>query len=114
MNRDGRVSNPEHYRVNRVAALGTPYLLESNIKLLPDDNIPNCLAAMDLLGNEERRAGQMGQDVILHYQQHPLSCAVDGNLGTAFRSPYGEFKALTPGNSLNGPHRCETRRLRSH
>ncbi|KAF8140517.1 hypothetical protein EV363DRAFT_1251147 [Boletus edulis] len=86
--RDGHVSNPEHLHVNRAAALGTPYLLESNIKLLPDDNIPNCLAAIDLLGNEERRAGQIGQDAILHYQQHALSYAVDGNASTAFRSPY--------------------------
>jgi len=85
---DNHVSNLEHYHVNRAAALGTPYLLESNIKLFPDDNIPNCLAAIDLLGNEERRARLVGQDAVLHYQQHPLSCAVDGNPGTAFRSPY--------------------------
>ncbi|KAI9570335.1 hypothetical protein HD554DRAFT_2085552 [Boletus coccyginus] len=82
------VFNPEHYHVNRTAALGTPYLLESNIKLFPDDNMPNSLAAIDLLGNEERRARLMGHDAVLHYQQHPLSCAVDGNTGTAFRSPY--------------------------
>ncbi|KAG8219585.1 NIPSNAP-domain-containing protein, partial [Butyriboletus roseoflavus] len=25
---------------------------------------------------------------MLQYQQHPLSCAVDGSIGTAFRSPY--------------------------
>jgi hypothetical protein len=92
---DNHVSNLEHYHVNRAAALGTPYLLESNIKLFPDDNIPNCLAAIDLLGNEERRARLVGQDAVLHYQQHPLSCAVDGNPGTAFRSPYSELKSCT-------------------
>ncbi|KAF8560116.1 hypothetical protein OG21DRAFT_30345 [Imleria badia] len=86
--RGDHVSDPAHYHVNRAAAIGTPYLLESNIKLLPDDSTPNCLAAIDLLRNEERRARLIGQDAILHYQQHPLSCAVDGNAGTAFRSPY--------------------------
>lgn len=91
----GDVFNPEHYHVNRAVALGTPYLLESNIKLLPDDNMPNSLAAIDLLGNEERRARLMGHDAMLHYQQHPLSCAVDGNTGTAFRSPYSESKGHT-------------------
>lgn len=95
MKTDGHVSNPYDYHVNRAAALGAPYLLESNIKLLPDDNIPNCLAAIDLLGNEEKRARLIGEDAMLHYQQHPLSCAVDGNIGTAFRSPYSESKGRT-------------------
>lgn len=97
MKTDDYGSNPEHYRVlvNRAAAIGTPYLLESNIKLLPDDDVPNCLAAIDLLGNEERRARLVGPDAMLHYQQHPLSCAVDGNSGTAFRSPYCEFEGRT-------------------
>lgn len=92
---DDHVFDLYDYHVNRAAALGTPYLLESNIKLLPDDSIPNCLAAIDLLGNEERRARLVGEDAMLHYQQHPLSCAVDGNTGTAFRSPYSELKGRT-------------------
>ena len=112
---DNQASNSEHYHVNRAAALGTPYLLESNIKLIPDDNIPNCLAAIDLLGNEEKRARLVGQDAMLHYQQHPLSCAVDGNPDAAFRSPYSELKGRTLSTfSMNGPHRCKARRLYPH
>lgn len=93
---DDHVSILYDYHVNRAAALGTPYLLESNIRLLPDESIPNCLAATDLLGNEERRARLIGENLILHYQQHSLSCAVDGNTGTAFRSPYSELKGRGP------------------
>ena len=113
MKGDDHVSNPAHYHVNRAAALGTPYLLESNIKLLPD-GIPDCVAAIDLLRNEEKRARLIGQNAILHYQQHPLSYAVDGNAGTAFRSPYGKECGTLSTLQLNDPHRCKTRRLHSH
>lgn len=108
-----QVSNLEDHRVNRTAAIGTPYLLETNIKLLPDDNIPNCRAAADLLENEKNRAGLIGEDAMLHYQQCSLSCAVDGNTATAFRSPYSELEGRTLEYFLNGPHRCQTRGLHS-
>lgn len=89
------VSNLDDHRVNRAAAVGAPYLLESNIKLLPDDKIPNCIAATDLLGNEKKRARLIGEGATLHYQRYPLSSAVDGNTATAFRSPYSKLKGRT-------------------
>lgn len=94
MKTNGHVSNTDYCHLNRAAAVNTPYLLESNIKLLPGDTIPNCLAATDLLGNEKKRARLIGENAMLHYQRCPLSCAVDGNTATAFRSPYSESKDL--------------------
>lgn len=113
--RDDSASNSDNYSLNRAAALGTPYLLETNIKLLPDDNLPNCLAAVDMSGNEERRAKAMGENAVLHYQEHPLSCALDGNIETTFLSPYSESKGRPYLHRfLNSSHRCKTRRLHSH
>ncbi|KIJ66202.1 hypothetical protein HYDPIDRAFT_86812 [Hydnomerulius pinastri MD-312] len=74
--------------VSCAPGLGTSCLLETNVKLLPDDNIISCNAAVDMLGLEESRAMAIGQDALSHYQQHPLSFAVDGIPETAFRSPY--------------------------
>ncbi|KAF9245868.1 hypothetical protein BU15DRAFT_40919 [Melanogaster broomeanus] len=83
------ISSGFNYRsISRACGLGTPFLIESNIKLLPDDITPNCDAAMGLLANETRGLELMGQNLISHYQKHPLSFAVDGIPDSAFRSPY--------------------------
>lgn len=100
--RDANVSNLDDCYTNRTAALGTPYLLESNIRLLPDEHNPNCLAATDMLDNEQRRARLIGEEATLHYQRYPLSRAVDGDGTTAFRSPYSELKAHIIEHFLKG------------
>ncbi|KIJ22007.1 hypothetical protein PAXINDRAFT_124419, partial [Paxillus involutus ATCC 200175] len=73
-------NNFEHHSqpINRAPGLGTPFLIETNIKLLPEDITPNCDAAAGLLENEKSGSELMAQNAISHYQNHPLSFAVDG------------------------------------
>ncbi|KAF9225549.1 hypothetical protein BS17DRAFT_751441 [Gyrodon lividus] len=74
--------------INRASGLGIPFLIETNVKLLPDSITSSCAAAADMLANEQRGFESMGQNAISHYQNHPLAFAVDGIPDTAFRSPY--------------------------
>ncbi|KIK77618.1 hypothetical protein PAXRUDRAFT_166258 [Paxillus rubicundulus Ve08.2h10] len=83
-------NNFEHHSqpFDRAPGLGTSFLIETNIKSLPKDTIPHSsTTTSSLLENEKRGAKSMGQNAISHYQNHPLSFAVDGIPDTAFRSP---------------------------
>ncbi|KAH7886036.1 hypothetical protein F5I97DRAFT_1877220 [Phlebopus sp. FC_14] len=78
--------NLDQWSITRAACFGTPCLLETNIRLLPDDVVLECDTAADMLALEDRNMRLMGHDAIAHYIQHALSFAIDGDPSTAFGS----------------------------
>lgn len=74
----------------RAACKGSPSVLETNIRLLPDtlshssDNVENIFAL------EASNREKLGESSAMHYVTYPPSHAVDADVNTAFRSPGGE------------------------
>ncbi|KII93672.1 hypothetical protein PLICRDRAFT_101656 [Plicaturopsis crispa FD-325 SS-3] len=73
----------------RAPCLGSVCLLETTINLLPAkylDLLSSTEAAEGMLTVEEGRRRVLGGEAISHYLDYPLSQALDGQPGTAFRS----------------------------
>lgn len=74
----------------RAAARGSPWVLETNIGLLPDtishtsDNVENMLSL------EAANRKKLGNEGAEHYVKYALSNAVDIDIETSFRSPQSE------------------------
>jgi len=77
---------PEH--ITRAACKSIPCLLETNIHLLPDDDLIHTSESVDnILKLEETNLRTLSPDRISHYIAHPPSRAVDDDPLTFFESP---------------------------
>lgn len=73
----------------RAACLGSPCVLETNVRLLPPELPYEASRAQDMLTLESRGRAALGTTGEAHYVEHPPSAAVDGDIITAFRSRQG-------------------------
>lgn len=73
--------------ISRAPCLKSICLLETTIKLLPQNIVHSAESAMNMLALEELNFNLLGAARRSHYLKYPPSNAVDGLLDTAFRSP---------------------------